>query len=82
MYGTGLLLTLVYLILVDAMAAWVPLTVEIAGCCVIVALKFKFDREDTEKMKQRAEHQQESINDISKHSAVSQVKVDIEAGSS
>lgn len=44
LYLVGLLLTLTYLIIEDAIAAYIPLTVEIAGSVTIIALKLLYER--------------------------------------
>ncbi|KAF8061081.1 hypothetical protein HT031_004541 [Scenedesmus sp. PABB004] len=43
LYIVGLTLSLVYLILKNALAAWIPLVIEILGCLVIIALKLFFE---------------------------------------
>jgi hypothetical protein len=42
-YMVGLALTFVYLYFQGAIAAWIPLIVEMAGCVAILALKIAFD---------------------------------------
>lgn len=43
LYMLGLSLSLVYLILKNALAAWIPLVIEIAGCITIICLKTFFE---------------------------------------
>lgn len=43
LYMTGLALTFVYLYFQGAVAAWIPLIVEMAGCLAILGLKITFD---------------------------------------
>ncbi|WIA43900.1 hypothetical protein OEZ86_010306 [Tetradesmus obliquus] len=43
MYMIGMTLSLAYLIMKDAMAAWIPLVIEIAGCIAIILLKTLFE---------------------------------------
>ncbi|KAF6256185.1 hypothetical protein COO60DRAFT_140977 [Scenedesmus sp. NREL 46B-D3] len=43
LYLIGTCLSLVYLVLKDAMAAWIPLVIEIAGCLCVICLKTLFE---------------------------------------
>lgn len=43
LYCLGLLLSMVYLIFKNAIAAWIPIVVEIAGCIIIICLKTFFE---------------------------------------
>jgi uncharacterized protein with PQ loop repeat len=46
LYTSGLSCTFAYLFLVGATAAWIPMTVEIAGALVIMAMKLYYDRRE------------------------------------
>jgi uncharacterized protein with PQ loop repeat len=43
MYLTGSTLSLVYLIFVGALAAWIPVVLEVLGCTITITLKLMFD---------------------------------------